>query len=113
MCLKWYKPYILSKTKSQHEDKNLEDKEGNMMVETDDALSRSLRASGALRVKPNSRKNIREIKRAICDKFTKNKIYDKHRLENDSRAEKYLKMAKNRLDDVHNRISYCTDVHRL
>ena len=33
-----------------------------------------------------------------CNKFPKNKIYDKHRLEVDSHSEKFLKMAKNRLD---------------
>ena len=33
-----------------------------------------------------------------CNKFPKNKIYDKHRLEVDSSSEKFLKMAKNRLD---------------
>ena len=33
-----------------------------------------------------------------CNKFPKNKIYDKHRLEVDSGSEKFLKMAKNRLD---------------
>ena len=57
-----YKPYILSKTKSQHEDENVENNEGHMMVEIDDVPSQSLRASGTLREKPTSRKNIHEIK---------------------------------------------------
>ena len=65
-----YKSYILSKTKSQHEDENVEGNEGDMMVEIDDVPSRSLQASGTLREKPSSRKNIREIKCVICDKFT-------------------------------------------
>ena len=86
--------------KSQHEDENVEDNEEDVMVEIDDVTSQSLWASGTLREKPSSGKNIREIKCVICDKFTKNKIYDKHRLEVDSRAERFLKMAKNRLDDV-------------
>ena len=30
-----YRPYILSKTKSQHEDENVENNEGDMMVEID------------------------------------------------------------------------------
>ena len=108
----WYKPYILSKTKSQH-DENVEDNEGDMMVEIDDAPPRKLQTFGTLREKPSSRNNIREIKCVIWGKLTKNNIYDKHRLEVDSRAEKFLKMAKNRLHDLYNRISSCTDVHRL
>ena len=40
-------------------------------------------------------------------------IYDKHRLEVNSRVKKFLKIANNWLDDVHKRISDCTDVHRL
>ena len=87
-----YKPYILSKIKSQHEDEKVENNEEDMMVEIDNLLSRSLRASGTLREKPSSRKSIREIK--FGDKFTKNKIYDKNTLEVDSRAEKFLKMTK-------------------
>ena len=70
-----------------------------------DVPSRSLLAFGTLREKPNSRKNIREMKCVISDKFAKNKIYDKRRLEVDSQAEKFLKMAKNRFDDVYN----CTE----
>ena len=65
------------------------------MGEIGDVPSRSLRVSGKLREKPSSRKNIYEIKCVICDKYTKNKICDKHRLEVDSGAEKFLKMAKN------------------
>ena len=84
-----------------------------MMVEIDDAPPRKLQTFGTLREKPSSRNNIREIKCVIWGKLTKNNIYDKHRLEVDSRAEKFLKMAKNRLHDLYNCISGCTDVHRL
>ena len=45
------------------------------MVKIDKVPSRSLRASRALREKPSSRKNVREIKCVICDKFTKHKNY--------------------------------------
>ena len=99
-----YKPYIISKTKSQHEDENVGDNERDTMVKIDDVPSRNLPASGTLREKPSSRKNIREIKCVICDKFTKTKIYDKRRL---------CIMAKNKLDDVYNCISDCTDIHKL
>ena len=66
-----------------------------------------------MREKPSSRKNTCEIKCVICDKFTKNKCCDKHRFEVDSGAEKFLKMAKNQLDDVYNHISDWSDTHRL
>ena len=45
------------------------------------------------------------MKCVICDKFAKNKIHDKRRLEVDIQAEKFLKMAKNRFDDVYS----CTE----
>ena len=65
------------------------------MVEIDDIPSQNLPASRTLRGKPSSRNNIREITYIICDKFTNNKIYDKHRLENEIRAENFLKTTKN------------------
>ena len=105
-----YKPYILSKKKSQHEDENVEDCEGDM-VEIDDLPSQNLLASGTLREKPISRKNICDINCVVCNKFTKNKIY--YRLEFDSRAKKFLKITNNWVDDVHNHVPACTDVHRL
>lgn len=74
-----------------------------MMVEINNLPSKSLRASGTLREKPRWRKNIYETKCVICHKFTKNKIYGKHRLEDDREAKKFLKMAKNWLDDVFGR----------
>ena len=107
----YYKPYIFSKTKSQHEDENVEDNKGDLMVEIDHVPSQSLQASGTLREKPSSRNNVREIKGFICDKFTKNKIYDKYRLEVDSRAWKFLKMAKESTQwciQSHFRLHWCT-----
>ena len=76
-----YEPYIFSKTKTQHEDENVEDHEGDMMVDIDDVHLRSLQASGTLTEKLSSRKNISEIKCVIYNEFTKSKIYNKHRLE--------------------------------
>ena len=70
------------------------------MVDVDNATSQSLWASGILREKPSSRKNICQIRCAICDEFTKNKIYDKHILKVDSRVENFLKIS-----DVYNRVS--------
>lgn len=83
------------------------------MVDINGVHLRSLWASVTFTEKLSSRKNIREIKSVIYDKFTKNKIYNKHRLEVDSWAEKFLKMPKNWLDDVFNPVPNCTDVHRL
>ena len=82
--------------------------EGDMMVDIDNATSQSLWASGILREKPSSRKNICQIRCAICDEFTKNKIYDKHILKVDSRVENFLKIS-----DVYNRVSDCAELHRL
>ena len=62
-----YKPY---KAKLQHEEEAIEDNEGDIMVEIDDVPSQSLQASETLREKPSSRKNIREIKCIICNKFS-------------------------------------------
>ena len=63
------------------------------MVEIDDIPSQNLLASGTLREKPISGKNICDINCVICNKFTKNKIYYKHRLEFDSQAKKFLKIT--------------------
>ena len=82
--------------------------EGDMMVDIDNATSQSLWASGILREKPCSRKNVCQIRCAICDEFAKNKIYDKHILKVDSRAENFLKIS-----DVYNRVSDCAELHRL
>ena len=38
-----YKPYIFSKTKSQHEDEKVDDNEGDMMVGIDDRPSQGMR----------------------------------------------------------------------
>ena len=73
-----------SSPKRKHEDGNVEDHEGDMMVDIDDVHLQSLQASGTLTEKLSSRKNISEIKCIIYDKFTKSKIYNKHRLEVDS-----------------------------
>ena len=108
-----YEPYIFSKTKTQHEDENVEDHEGDMMVDIGDVHLGSLQASGTLTEKLSSRKNIREIKCVIYDKFIKSKIYNKHRLEVDSWKEKFLKMPKGQIDDAFNPVPDCTDVHRL
>ena len=69
-----YEPYIFSKTKTQHEDENVEDHEGDMMVDIDDVHLRSLQASGTLTETLSSRKNIRETKCIIYDKFTEAKF---------------------------------------
>ena len=66
-----------------------------------------------MREKPSSRKSIREIKCVNCDKFTKKNFFHKYRLEVESRAENFLKMAKNQLDDEYNRTSDWTNVHIL
>ena len=48
-----YKPYILSKVKSQHEGKNVEDNEEDMTLEIDDLPSQSLWAFWKMGEKPS------------------------------------------------------------
>ena len=108
-----YKPYVLSKPalSAQRENK----KDGvDTMIEIDKCASRnSLRTSGTCRENPSSGRYVRDIQCVICNNKSKDNVFDKHRLELDNRVDKFLKVAKNRLDDVYNRISDCTDTARL
>ena len=65
-----------------------------MIVEIDDVPSQSLQASGTLREKPSSRKNICKTKCVLAINFQKTKFM----INTDLKLTVALKMAKNRLN---------------
>ena len=48
-----------------------------------------------------------------CNQITKKGVLEKHRTEEDSRAEMFIETAKANLDDAYERINDCCDMGRL
>ena len=110
-----YKPYILKIVSLLHDKDNTEDMSGNdtVMAMDEDDNRPSLRSTDSTREKPSSGKYVWEILCVICNKKSKDKIREKHRLEKDSRAEKFLEVANKKLDAVYTRVCDCTDPCRM
>ena len=79
-----YKPYVLSKAVSPlpYEDgKTVENDGGDMMTAVEKSgVERSLRSPNSAREKPSSGRSVWEILCVICNKKTKDKTREKHRL---------------------------------
>ena len=86
------------------------------VVETTNITKKRLRSSQSIREPPcasrTSEGNLNS-KGVVCNQITKKGVLEKHRIEEDSRAEMFIKTAKANLDDVYERIADCCDMGRI
>ena len=90
-----YNPYILAKPPPFNEAKYSDSDTTEREVSNE---TMNLRSPDSTHEKPRSERKLWEIQCIICNKIHKNKRYEKHRLEQDNRAEKFIETTKTKMD---------------